>query len=142
MVQEEMEPVGDGAAAGAAGGRFIERPICKQLLAMHSQLLGLCQLDDKMHQHLRDVLVDYTQQYQAVNTTIHHITMNPVQHANPVGGNSVGQHDGAGTGAGAGLVAALSSTPSDLYVLWQEYHIRIGGRRAAQRRFCHLSRGM
>lgn len=50
----------------------------------------------------------------------------------PNGGARAGARAGAGAGGngGAGSVAALSSTPRDLYMLWQEYQVGIGGRKA------------
>ena len=137
---------GDGAADGAAGGGFVDRPIRLQLLAMHSQLLCLRRSDDEMRQQLRDFSMQSRRQYQTVNANIRRIAVNPLRCAAPAAGNGGVQNNGggqagaAGGNGGAGPVAALSSTPRDLYVLWQEYQVGIGGRKAA-RMFSSFERG-
>ena len=140
-------PAGDGGTVAPVGGGFVDRPIRLQLLAMHSQLLGLRWPDEEMRQQLRDLAVQSTRQYQTMNANIRRIAMNPVRCAVPAAGNGGAQNNAggqAGGQVGAGgigaAVAALSSTPRDFYLLWQEYQVGIGGRKAA-RLFSAFERG-
>jgi hypothetical protein len=140
-------PAGDGGAVAPADGGFVDRPIWLQLLAMHSQLLGLCWSDNEMRQQLCDLAVQSTRQDQTVNANIRCIAMNPVCCAVPAAGNGGAQNNAGsqaggqvGAGGNGAAVAALSSTPRDLYVLWQEYQVGIGGRKAA-RLFLAFERG-
>jgi hypothetical protein len=102
-----------------------------------------------MWQQLLNLAVQSTQQYQTVNANIRCIAMNPVCCAVPAAGNGGAQNAGgqacshqvgAGGNGVAGPVAVLSSTPRDLYVLWQEYQVGIGGKKAA-RLFSAFERG-
>jgi hypothetical protein len=140
---DRAAPAGDGGTVAPAGGGFVDRPIWLQLLAMHSQLLGLRRSDDKMRQQLCDLAVQSTRQYQTMNANIRRIAMNPVRCAVPASGNGGAQNNAGGqagglvgAGGNGAAVAALSSTPRDLYLLWQEYQVGIGGRKAARFFWC------
>jgi hypothetical protein len=122
---------GDGAGNGAGG--FIDRPVRQQLLAIHSQLLGLTRADEELRASIQNLQTLCTRQYQTMNSNINRIAIQPARRVGPNGnnGNQQQQNNNVAVGNNGG-VPSLSPTPRCLYVLWQEYQAGIGGRKAAR----------
>jgi hypothetical protein len=122
---------GDGAGNGAGG--FIDRPVRQQLLAIHSQLLGLTRADEELRASIPNLQTLCTRQYQTMNSNINRIAIQPARRVGPNGNNGNQQQQNNNVAAGNnGGVPTLSPTPRCLYVLWQEYQAGIGGRKAAR----------
>jgi hypothetical protein len=123
---------GDGAGNNGTG--FIDRPVRQQLLAIHSQLLGLTRADEELRGAMQNFQSQGTRQYQTLNSNLNRIALQPARRVVPIRNGNNQQHNNppaAGNNAGE-EVATLSPTPRCLYVLWQEYQYGIGGRKAAR----------
>jgi hypothetical protein len=142
------EANGNNNAAGGAGnaaGGFIDRPIRQQLLAVHSQLLAMRRSIDDVRDIAQNNHLEATRGLQTVAGNVRRIAIAPARRVagggggnggnagNNAGAGGGGNNAGAGNGNGnGGAAAALSPTPRSLYVLWQEYTVGIGGRKAAR----------
>jgi hypothetical protein len=131
--------VGNNAGAGnnVAGG-FIDRPVRDQLLALHSQMLGitreLVEFRGTMQNNHTQSTRQSTRQYQTLNSNVNRIAIQPARRVAPPNGNNDGdqrQLNNVAAGNNGG-VATLSPTPRCLYTLWQEYQHGIGVRKAAR----------
>jgi hypothetical protein len=129
---------GNGAGNNGAGG-FIDRPVRDQLLALHSQMLGitreLVEFRGTMQNNHTQSTRQSTRQYQTLNSNVNRIAIQPARRVAPPNGNNDGdqrqQPNNVAAGNNGG-VATLSPTPRCLYTLWQEYQHGIGGRKAAR----------
>jgi hypothetical protein len=125
----------NGRAGNNVGGGFIDRPVRQQLLAIHSQLLGLTRADEELRGAIQNFQIQSTRQFKTLNSNLNRIAIQPARRVAPNAGNdgNDGQHHNNPTAAGNnGGVATLSPTPRCLYILWQEYQDGIGGRKAAR----------
>jgi len=130
---EDAGPSG-GNAAGMGDGGFINRPLREQLLAMHSHLLSLRRSDDEIRESVQNLAIHSTRQYQTLNANVRQVAVNPACQLAAVARNNGGMEGGQnGVVAveGGGPVASLSPTPRDLYQLWQEFQVGIGGEEAS-----------
>jgi hypothetical protein len=125
---------GEGGPINAGGG-FIDRPVRDQLLALHSQMLGLTRELVEFRGNMQNNHNQSVRQYQTINSNVNRIAIQPARRVVPLNGNANGNNDGGHVAAAAGNnggVATLSNTPRCLYTLWQEYQHGIGGRKAAR----------
>jgi hypothetical protein len=124
--------VGNGDGAGNGAGGFIDRPVRQQLLAIHSQLLGLTRADEELRASIQNLQIICTRQYQTMNSNIHRIAIQPARRVGGNGndGHQQQQNNDVAVGNNGGI-PTLSPTPRCLYILWQEYQAGIGGRKAA-----------
>ena len=121
----------NGKGAENNVGGFIDRPIRQQLLAIHSQLLGLTRADEELRGVIQHYQIQSNRQYQTLNSNLNRIAIQPARRVAP-NGNDGQQHNNPPAAGLNGGVATLSPTPRCLYVLWQEFQDRIGGRKAAR----------
>ena len=113
------------------GGAFVDCPTREQLLAMHSQLLGLRHSDEEFCQQLRQLSIQSTWQYQTLNANVHRIAGNPLHQLATATRNDRAQLGAPGNQQG-GPVAGLSATPRNVCTLWQEFQVGFGGRKPAR----------
>jgi hypothetical protein len=137
--------VGDnGAGINGGVGGFIDRPVRDQLLALHSQMLGITRELVELRGSMQNNHSQSTRQYQTLNSNVNRIAIQPARrrvappNGNLNGNNIANPVQPAGNNGG---VATLSPTPRDLYILWHEYQHGIGGRKAA-RLFTPHERGL
>lgn len=135
---------GTAATSGSiVGGSFIDRPIREQLLAIHSQLMGLRQGHNELRELIQQDRIDRTRQYQVLNSNLRRIALQPARRVGSINNNSGSNQQDGGDNANHSAAprhedghpdysaATLSPNPRTLYILWQEYHNGIGGRKAA-----------
>jgi hypothetical protein len=124
----------DNAGGGNnVAGAFIDRPVRQQLLAIHSQLLGLTRADVELRTAIENYQIQSTRQYQTLNSNLRRIAIQPARRVAPNGNNGNQQQQNNNVAAGNnGGVATLSPTPRCLYTLWQENQVGFGGRKAAR----------
>jgi len=133
-------PIVVGGARAATGG------IQSQLLAIQSQSSQIRRELQELRTNQMADRVFATKNYAIINTNIRRIALQPGVRGGGLGGTVVRGNDDNQSGAllaiaGLGIApASLSPNPKNLFSLWQEYQIGIGGRKAAKH-FSQSERG-
>jgi hypothetical protein len=125
-------PIVVGGARAATGG------IQSQLLAIQSQSSQIRRELQELRTNQMADRVFATKNYAIINTNIRRIALQPGVRGGGLGGTVARGNDDNQSGAllaiaGLGIApASLSPNPKNLFNLWQEYQIGIGGRKAAK----------
>ena len=122
---------------GAGGCAFVDRPIRNQMLALHSQMHGIREATNNLREEIQHDRANSRRQYQTMISNIRRVALQP---ARRVTSSSVRTSNPAAETPTAGPdiseerppTATLSTTPKDLYLLWEEFQNGIEGRKAAK----------
>jgi hypothetical protein len=127
-------PAAGGAAPapnGNHGARFVDCPIRKQLLGLHSQYFQLQQIVDSLREVVQNNHLQTTRGVSTIISSTNQLALAPGRRMLGGGGGNQGEGAAAG-GVPIVAVATLLPTPRLLPIMWQEYNVGLGGRKAAR----------
>ena len=139
-MEEHEESVARGSGVGRGGGVMGGGTSASELLRMfsanHSVLVGMKRRQEEMNAAWMSALAEFRAtvdgRFKVLGDNIKRIRMTPVIHT---AANALTQEAG-----GTSITATLSPRPPNLFVLWEEWLVGVGGRKPAKR-FTSSERG-
>lgn len=124
---------------------FGDRSTREQLMALSSQVMQVRRAQDRLHDQYQQLQMQISRGFTTTNSNLRRIGANPVRRLAAVANENGNNNANAANVPAANvpvqnLAAALSPTPRDLFELWNEFTIGIGGRKPASQ-FTAVERG-